>query len=158
MRTRLIWFFVLCFSLATHAQNKERINWINFEQLEDSLATRPKKVFISFHADWCAYCKKMDKATFKNPAVVSQLNSNYYAVKMDAESTDTIIFGGQSFSNTEVGKKRNPTHQIPLLLASRADEPFTLPAMLLLDEGFKVKQRYFEYLSPKELERILSKL
>ena len=47
------------------------------------------------------------------------------AEKMDAESTETIVFGGDSYSNSELGKKRNPTHEIPLLLASREKRPFS---------------------------------
>ncbi len=133
------------------------IQWLSFEQLEDSLARKPKKVFIDFYADWCAYCKKMDKAAFKDAKVVSKLNDEYYAVKMDAESSDSIQFGGELFVNEQIGKSRNPTHQIPLLLASRENRPFSLPAIVLLDENFQVSQRYFEYLSPKELYKVLEK-
>lgn len=132
------------------AQNNS-INWLSFEQLEDSLAVGPKRVFIDFYADWCAYCKKMDKAAFRDPRVVSRLNTEYYAVKMNAEATDTIIFGGESFSNKQLGKKRNPTHEIPLLLASRENHPFSLPAIVILNQNFEVTERYFEYLSPKQL-------
>ena len=134
---------------------EENIRWLSFEQLEDSLNVKPKKVFIDFYADWCVYCKKMDKVAFKDEKVVSLLNSEYYAVKMDAESTETIVFGGDSYSNSELGKKRNPTHEIPLLLASREKRPFSLPAMVILNEKFEITARYFEYLSPKKLNRVL---
>ncbi|MEM9076769.1 MAG: thioredoxin fold domain-containing protein [Bacteroidota bacterium] len=134
---------------------EDEIQWLSFEQLEDSLSIKPKKVFIEFYADWCAYCKKMNKAAFKDKGIISLLNSEYYAVKMDAESTDTIVFGGDSYRNKEVGQKRNPTHEIPLLLASRENYPFSLPAMVILNEKFEVTSRYFEYLSPKKLNRIL---
>lgn len=134
---------------------KNEIQWLSFEQLEDSLALNPKKVFIDFYADWCAYCKKMDKVAFKDSKVISKLNDEYYAVKMNAESTDSIRFGGEMFINEQIGKSRNPKHQIPLLLASRENRPFSLPAMVFLNEKFKVTHRYFEYLSPKRLHEIL---
>ncbi len=137
-----------------HAQ-KEQINWISFEQLDDSLAVKSKKVFISFYADWCSYCKKMDKVAFRDPKVVEMLNSEYYAVKMDAETKDTIVFEGKKFHNTEFGKKRRPTHQIPLLLASRKERPFSLPAIVILDREFQVKRRYFEYMSTKKILQAL---
>ena len=134
---------------------ENKIQWLTFEQLEDSLGVKPKKVFIDFYADWCAYCKKMDKTAFKNADVIAKLNDGYYAVKMDAESRDTIQFGGDFYINEQLGKSRNPTHQIPLLLASRENRPFSLPAMVLLNEKFEVTDRYFEYLSPKKLANIL---
>ena len=133
------------------AQQGQGIQWLSFEQLEDSLAIKPKKVFINFYADWCVYCKKMDKVVFKDSAVISALNKSYYVVKMNAESTDTIVFDGQIFINKQVGKKRNPTHQIPLLLASRKGYPFTLPALVFLNKKFEVTERYFEYIDKKRL-------
>lgn len=148
-------FTLLLFTVRGVAQHSP-INWLNFEQLEDSLAVKPKKVFIDFYTDWCTYCKKMDKATFKDPKVVSKLNTAYYAVKMNAETTDTITFGGETFVNKQLGKKRNPTHEIPLLLALRDHYPFSLPAIVVLNEKFEITARYFEYLSPKKLYEALA--
>lgn len=152
--------FFLTLSLFTcgslSAQQLKSVNWITFEQLEDSLQVKPKKVFISFHADWCVYCKKMEKTTFKNKTVISILNKKYYAVKMNAESKDTIVFEGISYVNKNFGKKRRPTHQIPLLLASRKSRPFSLPVNLILDKKFKIRERYFEYLSSKKMIEILN--
>lgn len=143
-----------CLAAVTNAQN-EKINWISFEQLENSLAVKPKKVFISFYADWCSYCKKMDKVAFKNSEVIRKLNTSYYAVKMDAEFKESLTFDGKEFINEQVGKNRRPTHQIPLLLASRKNKPFSLPATIILDENFKVIVRRFEYLSTKKMLRLL---
>ncbi|MFD2566614.1 thioredoxin family protein [Pseudotenacibaculum haliotis] len=142
-------------TLKTSAQ-AQKINWISFEQLSDSLAIKPKKVFISFYADWCAYCKKMDKVAYRDSKVIEILNAEYYAVKMNAETRDTIVFEGKKFYNKEAGKKRRPTHEIPLLLASRKGRPFSLPAMIVLDEKFRVTGRYFEYLSPRKVINILN--
>ena len=145
---------MLLFPVQGQAQ-QDHIQWLSFEQLEDSLAVKPKMVFIDFYADWCAYCKKMDKAAFKDSKVISKLNTDYYAVKMDAETIDTITFGGEKFVNKQLGKNRNPTHEIPLLLASRENYPFSLPAMVILNEKFEITHRYFEYLSPKQLNKAL---
>jgi thioredoxin-related protein len=147
--------FLLLFANNVAKAQESTVNWLSFEQLEDSLSIKPKKVFISFYADWCAYCKKMDAAAFKNSEVISKLNSDYYAVKMNAETKDTIVFDNTTFTNRYLGKSRNPTHDIALLLASRAQQPFSLPAMVLLNEKFEVIDRYFSYLSPKALRKAL---
>ena len=131
------------------------VEWLTFEQLEDSLQVRPRKVFIDFYADWCAYCKKMDRVAFRDPEVVRKLNSEFYAVRMDVESTDTIAFDGRRYRNPEAAKKRRPVHEIPRLLASRKGKAFSLPAIVILDEDFRVETRYFEYLSPKKMREIL---
>lgn len=137
------------------AQKSDQINWITFGQLEDSLAVNPKKVFVDFYAEWCAYCKKMDKVVFRDKEIITKLNREYYAVKMNAESTDTITFAGETFMNKQVGLERAPIHEIPILLASRTNHPFSLPSIIIFNTKFEVTHRYFEYLSPQKMKHIL---
>ena len=125
--------------------------WLSFEQLETALQQESKPVLLFFYADWCAYCKKMERYAFKNKKVVKQLNREFYVVRMNAETTEPITFEGTTFYNNEVEIKRNPTHQLAKLLASRKNKPFTLPAIVLLDKDFKVINRRFTYLTSSQL-------
>ena len=134
----------------------QTINWISFSQLNDFLLIKPKKVFVNFYADWCLYCKEMERTTFKNPEIIKTLNEEYYAVKMNVESTEIIVFGTQTFTNKRQ-KKVNPVHELPLLLASRKNKPFSLPAFVLFDEKFTAKSRYFQFLDEVALLSILRK-
>lgn len=155
MRVFLGILMILVINAKTTAQENTSISWLTFEQLEDSLAVKSKKVFINFYADWCVYCKKMDQAAYKDVKVMAILKEDYYAVKMNVETRDTINFNGDSFVNVEFGKKRNPVHEIPHLLASREGIPFSLPAIVLFDKNFQIKKRYFEYISPKRMRIVL---
>lgn len=136
------------------AQSKSQVQWISFEQLEDSLKARPKKVFIDFFTEWCTYCRKMEKEVFTKPAVAAVLNNDYYAVKMDAESMDTIRFDGQLFINRNSTKRRKGIHDLALLLGQR-DGRFAPPTMLVLDAEFTIKQRYFSYMHSQKLLKAL---
>lgn len=136
------------------AQEKQQVNWLTFEQLSDSLNVNPKKVIISFHTDWCAYCRKMHGEIYTKPEVAAVINEHYYAVKFDAESMDTVRFDGQSFVNRKATKRRKGIHDIALLLAGR-DGRFTAPTTLILDENFRVISRHFEYMDSKKLLSLL---
>ncbi|GGF45486.1 hypothetical protein GCM10011339_37470 [Echinicola rosea] len=133
-----------------HVIGQEKIRWLTFEQLEDSLEKSPKKVFIDFYTDWCTYCKKMDKMVFTNPEVIALLNREYYPVRMNAETRDTIHFDGLTLANHQATDKRPGIHDLAMLLGSR-DEKFIPPALILLDKQFKVIDRKFEYIPSKKL-------
>ncbi|GGG35714.1 thioredoxin family protein [Bizionia arctica] len=148
--------FIFTWSTTSLSQEKKTIQWLSFEQLSDSLENKPKKVFIDFYADWCAPCLKMQREVFSDENVIKILNEDYYAIQMNVESTDTIHFGNQTFINKRT-KKRNPVHEIPLLMASQKNKPFTLPALIFFDENFQATSRYFQYLNIKQFLSIISK-
>ncbi|QLE00954.1 thioredoxin family protein [Galbibacter sp. BG1] len=148
----LIFIVITTVSLA---QQKEEIHWKTFPALEEALKEEQKPVFIFFYADWCAYCKKIKRQVFTNPQVIEKLNTDYYAVMMDAESKERIAFDGKTFSNEQAKTQRNGIHEIPLLLASRNDIPFSLPATVILTKDFKVKKRVFEYYTSEEILEML---
>ncbi|WP_159023731.1 thioredoxin family protein [Formosa sp. L2A11] len=133
------------------SQNTAEIHWKTFPELEVALNENPKPVFIFFYAKWCAYCKKIERKIFTKPDVINVINSEYYAVKMDVETQDSIVLDNTTFTNTQSLTQRNGIHEIPLLLASREGFPFSLPATILLNADFTVKNRVFEYYTSSEL-------
>ena len=147
---------VLTCGMTVFSQQGKTVQWISFEQLSDSLQNNPKKVFIDFYADWCSPCLKMQRDVFTDKKIIQELNKNFYAVKMNVESADTIQFGDQTFINKRA-KRRNPVHEIPLLMASQKNKPFSLPALVFLDKNFVATVRYFQYLNAEQFLNIISK-
>jgi thioredoxin-related protein len=145
-----VFIILLCLSTPSSAQT-QAVNWLSFEELEQALVTKPKKVMIHFYADWCVYCKKMEKVVYTKPDIEAELATNYYAVKFNVESTDSIFFGEKNFLNLNVGKKRMAYHQIAELLAGQNGKELTLPAVVFFDNEFNIEKRVFRYIPPKEL-------
>ena len=147
---------ILCIGLSVLSfKSDEQVNWLTFGELEMAFTAEPKKVIINFYADWCVYCKKMEKAVYTKPEILRALNESYYAVRFNVESTDTIHFGGKEFVNLNTGKKRTAFHQIPELIAGRENQELELPATVVFDEQFNIIKRYYRYLSPKEMAALL---
>jgi len=149
----LVIFFFL--SLNCFSQDNKEIHWKSWQELEEAYEEEPKPVFIFFHAEWCAYCKKIEREIFTNKEVIQKLNENYYSVEMDVETEDTIVFDNKIFTNQQALTKRNGVHELPLLLASRENIPFSLPATLIFDKNFNLKKRVFEYYTSKQLLKLL---
>lgn len=154
-KTLLSFLITLTIPLIVNSQDNASIQWKTWNELETELNSNPKPVFIFFTAKWCAYCKKIKQNAFKDPKVISYINKNYYAVTMDVESTKIIVFDGITFKNKEALTKRNGIHEIPLLLASRDNIPFSLPATVFLKPDFNVRKRVFEYYTSEELLKLL---
>ena len=72
---------VICFSSA--AYTFDSIKWYAYEEGKALAKIEKKKVFVHFYADWCGFCLKMAKETFRDSAVVSYLNENFIAVRVD---------------------------------------------------------------------------
>ncbi|OBX26166.1 thioredoxin-like protein [Gelidibacter algens] len=147
--------FVFTWVMTAFSQQEKSVQWLTFEQLSVALQNHPKKVFIDFYADWCAPCLKMQREVFTDSKVIEVLNKNYYAVQMNVETTDTIQFGKQIFVNKRINR-RNPIHEIALLMASQKNKPFSLPALVFLDENFKPTARYFQYLNTDQFLEIIT--
>ena len=148
--TTLVFVIVAFVVLPLNAQDNS-IEWTTIENVEDSLSRKRKKTILYFYTDWCVYCKKMEQSAFRDLQVIEKLKMDYYTIKLNAETADTIQIGNDQFINKNLKKSRNPTHELAELLGSRKDKPFVAPVIVLFDEQFNVIKRSFEYLSPKEL-------
>ncbi len=81
----------------SHTNEPGGIQWMDFEQAMKLNQTKPKKVFIDVYTGWCGWCKRMDATTFKDSAIVKYMNENYYSVKLDAETKDSIHYKDRAF-------------------------------------------------------------
>ena len=133
---------------------QDQVDWLTFESLEDSMATDPKPVLLYFHTEWCGFCRKMDKRVFTRPEILTWMNDHFYAVRMDAESQDTIYFEGQAFTNPEDQQKGHKIYQIAQVF-SRASVGFVAPTLVVLDPNFRVSSISFQYTDASALKKML---
>lgn len=81
---------------------ESQIEWLTIDEAQARAATDPRPIFVDVYTNWCGWCKRMDKDTFSNPEVVEYVNNNYYAVKLNAESSDQISYKGEAMSQSRL--------------------------------------------------------
>ncbi len=113
LKNILLYTLLIFVSFSVFAQkHKGPINWLSLEEADSLYKIQPRPMFIDVYTDWCGWCKRMDASTFQDEAIGKYLNENFYPVKLDAETKDTINFLGREFTNTQSVKVKELLSQI----------------------------------------------
>ncbi|PWJ44505.1 thioredoxin family protein [Sediminitomix flava] len=129
----------------------QEVEWQSFEKAMQENTSAQKMIFIDVYTDWCGYCKKMDKMTFKDPKVSSVLNEKFMPIKFNAEQKEPINFNGNEFKFVANG--RRGYHELAAaLLGGRLSYPTVVLAshdfdVLLPIAGFRQKEEMHMLLS-----------
>ena len=127
-----------------------QVKWYTFEEAIALNKKEPRKIFIDVYTDWCGWCKKMDATTFKNPEIAKILNTDYYAVKFNAEQHEDVTFMGQTFKYISNGSRGY--HE---LAAALLNNKLSYPSAAYLNEQNQLLTTVPGYYTADKLEPIL---
>ena len=122
--------------------------WMSLEEAEMACKDKPRKIFIDVYTDWCGWCKKMDKTTFQDSLVKAYAAEKFYAVKLNAEDKNNIIFREKVF-------KYNPAMQANDLAVMLLNGQMSYPSIVFLDEKLNPIQTFGSYLEAGQFHMIL---
>ena len=130
---------------------QEKINWMSWEEAVKKSEVESRKIFVDIYTDWCTWCKRMDKATFQDPAVAKYMNENYYAVKFDAEQKNTILFREREYKYIKNGRRGYNQ-----LAAELTQGRLSYPTIVFLDENINIIQPIPGFRAKKEFEMMMT--
>lgn len=97
MHTRvcdLRWLLIAILTAVSAAPSlyADQVKWSS--DIEGSLKTANeagKLVLMKFTADWCGYCKKMEREVFSRPELASLINTQFVPVLVDADQHKALV-------------------------------------------------------------------
>ena len=123
-----------------------------FEEVDTLSIKKPLIVFL--HTDWCKYCRVMEETTFKNKEVIEKLNSDYYFVSFDAESTESVKFQNRIFIFKPTGRKTG-IHELAEELG-RYENRLVYPTTVVLNTKHEIVFQRPSMLRPKNFVKLLN--
>ena len=127
---------------------KEKINWLSLEDANLKMKAEPRPVLIDLYTNWCYWCKVMDKKTYNNPEVISYINTHFYAVKLNAETKDTVVWNNKDYTFNLNDKINNFA-----LYATQGQLAF--PNTIIFPEVQNQPASIPGFMEPKEIEVML---
>lgn len=92
MNYRVCCLLIACSFAAPPLAGAQRIGWTTSPQrASDDAHASGRMILVSVGADWCHYCKKMDREVWSDPAVAAQLADHFVPLKLSDREHGELI-------------------------------------------------------------------
>ena len=139
-------FFII--NSCSAQEGNQKIHWMSFEEAVKKNETVKKKIFIDIYTHWCGWCKRMDAGTFMVDSIANYMNEKFYAVKLDAETKDSIHFKDKVFGF-------RPEYKSNEFAVSLLNGQMSYPTFVFLDENVNMLSPLPGYQTPEQLSPVL---
>jgi len=107
------------------------IHWLSLDDALKLNKETPKKIFLTWFTKWNASSTVFLFNALNHPKVAEYMNQNFYCVKLDAQTTDTLIWD-KTFVN------QNQPHHFHQMAISMMNGKFLFPSYFYFDSQNKI--------------------
>jgi len=101
MRKVLILLLLCPILVLSQGEVKTQIDWIPLEKAKEYSKKYNKNILVFFYKEHCPYCEEMKKETLSDITIVNLINNNFFPVKIDSRTKDTIYYNGIAYGNQQ---------------------------------------------------------
>tara|TARA_B100000902_G_C27059353_1_gene788303 strand:+ start:279 stop:776 length:498 start_codon:yes stop_codon:yes gene_type:complete len=101
MRKILILSLLCPILVFSQGKVKTQIDWIPLEKAKEYSKKYNKNILVFFYKENCPYCEEMKKETLSDITIVNLINNNFFPVKIDSRTKDTIYYKGIAYGNQQ---------------------------------------------------------
>lgn len=66
------------------------VSWVGYDEGMALGKKEGKKILLHFYADWCGYCKKMDKEIFSESEAADFINRNFVPIRVNSDNEQQL--------------------------------------------------------------------
>jgi thioredoxin-related protein len=129
-------------------ESLEAVLWQTIPMAIRLAAQKRRMILIDVTTRWAGWSNLMDKNTYSKKSIIRYLNENFYAVRLDAETHDTITINGLTYYRNY----GSPYHSLAYYLL---DGNMQFPSTVILDEDTNELLAIPGYMDAKKLEVVL---
>ncbi|MEP6583751.1 MAG: DUF255 domain-containing protein [Ginsengibacter sp.] len=148
MKFILAAFLIILTSAKVSPTYREKLEWMDMNEVHAELKTQSKPVLIDLYTNWCYWCKVMDKKTYNNSQVIAYITEHFYPVKLNAESKEIIYWKDKPYNY-------NDSYKINDFALYATSGQVGFPATIIIPDTHSEPISIPGFLEPKEIEPIL---
>lgn len=137
----LVFFLLLAIGCQAQAPVPQP-DWTPIERASAEARQGGKKILVDVYADWCGWCKKMDREVYSHAAVRAYLDQHFEVVKLNAESQAVVNFQGHQYTKTDLANAFRVTGYPAVAFLDEQSRYITLLPGFMPADKFLVVLRY----------------